>query len=434
MRMRLLAVLLLLVLLHGASRGLEREPLEVYQQRRRAVSEAVPNGLILLLGYERQEAQAVRSPFRQENNFYYLTGWNEPGAALLLIPAQSDEGAYGELLFLPPDNPSQEKWHGPQAAPDDADIRSRTGFERVLPISKLATRLNRAAKKRPHVYTLFPHRAGEGQQPEPDRREKVQSYAGDLPVTDIRAELEAMRAVKSEGEVRLIRKAVDASIEAHREAWRKIEAGLYEFQVFGPMLAAMIDRGCLRAAYAPIIGSGPNSTALHYSAGRRRLEPGEVVVMDVGGEYAHYAADLTRTVPVDGVFTERQREIYDLVLAVQRKVIATVEPGETLRGLTQMAKRYFDEAGREAVGEEMGTRFLHGVGHSVGLGVHDPIDPSQPLKAGMVITVEPGLYLPEENLGVRIEDMVLVTENGARLLSKALPKEADEIEKLMRGR
>ena len=118
--------------------------------------------------------------------------------------------------------------------------------------------------------------------------------------------------------------------------------------------------------------------------------------MDVGGEYAHYAADLTRTVPVDGVFTKRQREIYDLVLHVQRKVIAAVKPGETLRGLTHKAKRYFDEAGQDAVGEAMGARFLHGVGHSVGLGVHDPIDFSQPLKAGMVITIEPGLYLPEE--------------------------------------
>ena len=431
--MRLLAVLLLLILLHGASRGLEREPLEVYHQRRRAVSEAHPDGLILLLGYGRQEAQAVRSPFRQENNFYYLTGWNEPGAALLLIPAQGGGDAYRELLFLPPDDPSHENWHGSRAAPDDADIRSRTGFERVLPISKLATRLSGAAKNRSHVYTLFPHRAGVGQQPEPDRREKLQAYAGDLPVADIRAELEAMRAVKSEGEVRLIRKAVGASIAAHREAWRRIEAGLYEYQILGPMLAVMIDRGCLRPAYAPIIGSGPNSTALHYTAGRRRLEPGEVVVLDVGGEYAHYAADLTRTVPVDGVFTERQREIYDLVLAVQRKVFAAVKPGETLRGLTHKAKRYFDEAGREAVGEEMGVRFLHGVGHSVGLGVHDPLDPSQPLKTGMVITVEPGLYLPAEDLGVRIEDMVLVTANGALLLSKALPKEADEIEKLMRG-
>ena len=223
--MRRLAVLLLLVLPHGASRGLEREAFEVYHQRRRAVSEAHPDGLILLLGYERQEAQAVRSPFRQENNFYYLTGWNEPGAALLLIPAQGDGSVYGELLFLPPDDPSYEKWHGPRAAPDDADIRSQTGFESVLPISKLATRLSRAAKKRSHIYTLFPHRAGEGKQPEPDRREKLQAHAGEFPIADIRAQLEEMRAVKSEGEIRLIQKAVDASIAAHIEAWRRNRSG-----------------------------------------------------------------------------------------------------------------------------------------------------------------------------------------------------------------
>jgi len=430
--MRWPVLLLFFTVLQGALHGLEREPLEVYRQRRQSLVEAHRDGVIVLLGYGRDEAQAARSPFRQENNFFYLTGWNEPGAALLLVPGREKDDAYRELLFLPPDDPSSERWLGQRAAPDDAGIASRSGFENVLPVGKLKGQVKRAVKKRSLVYTLLPGRVSEGRQPEPDRRETVREYAGNTTITDIRGEVEGMRAVKSEGEVRLIQKAIDASVAAHRKAWDTIEAGQFEYQILASMLSTMMDRGCLRAAYAPIIGGGPNSTVLHYSAGTRQLRMGELVVIDVGGEYAHYAADLTRTVPVDGRFTPRQRDIYDLVLAVQRKVIAAVKPGETLHGLTQMAKRLFDEMGPEAVGESMGEHFLHGVGHNVGLAVHDPIDFSQPLKAGMVITIEPGLYLPKENLGVRIEDMLLVTANGARLLSEALSKNADEIEALMR--
>ena len=430
--MRWPVLLLLLTVLPGALHGLEREPLEVYRQRRQALAEAHRDGVIVLLGYGRDEAQAARSPFRQENNFFYLTGWNEAGAALLLIPATEKDGAYRELLFLPPDDPSSERWLGERAAPDDAGISSRSGFENILPVDKLKTQVKRAAKKRKHVYTLFPARVGEGRQPEPDRRETVREYAGNVAIADIRGAVEGMRELKSEGELRLMQKAIDASIAAHRKTWDTIEAGQFEYQILASMLSTMMDRGCLRPAYAPIIGAGPNSTVLHYSAGTRQLKAGELVVMDVGGEYAHYAADLTRTVPVDGRFTPRQRQIYDLVLAVQRKVIAAVKPGETLHGLSRMTKSLFDELGPEAVGEAMGEHFLHGVGHSVGLAVHDPIDFSQPLKAGMVITIEPGLYLPKENLGVRIEDMLLVTADGARLLSEALPKEADQIEALMR--
>jgi Xaa-Pro aminopeptidase len=430
--MRWPVFLLLLTVLQGALHGLEREPLEVYRQRRQALAETHRDGVIVLLGYGRDEAQAARSPFRQENNFFYLTGWNEPGAALLLVPGREKDSAYRELLFLPPDDPSSERWLGQRAAPDDAGIVSRSGFEKVLRVDKLKGQVKRAAKKRSHIYTLLPGRVSEGRQPEPDRRETVREYAGNTTITDIRGAVEAMRAVKSAGELRLIQTAIDASIAAHREAWNTIEAGRFEYQILASMLSTMMERGCLRPAYAPIIGGGPNATVLHYSAVTRQLKAAEVVVMDVGGEYAHYAADLTRTVPVDGRFTPRQREIYDLVLAVQRKVIAAVKPGETLHGLSRMTKSLFDEMGPEAVGESMGEHFLHGIGHSVGLAVHDPIDFSQPLKAGMVITIEPGLYLPKENLGVRIEDMLLITANGARLLSNALPKDADEIEALMR--
>jgi Xaa-Pro aminopeptidase len=441
------AICLLLASLAAPLPAIEREPLGVYGQRREALAAAHPDGVIVLLGYGEKESQSARSSFRQENNFYYLTGWNEPGAALLLIPARAGRGDgaeqagndYREVLFLPPDSPSHERWNGARAAPEDDGIAALTGVAEVRGAPELESVVSEAARNWPRIYTLFPHQESHGLQPEADRREKVNSLAGGLPLSDIRSHIERLRSIKSASEVRLIQKAIDASIAAHREAWRKVQPGAFEYELMAVMLQAMTARGCLRPAYPPIIGSGPNSTALHYSTNTRRLAQGELVLIDVGGEYAHYAADITRTVPVNGRFTARQREIHDLVLDVQEKLIAQVKPGMTLHGggpndLTEMAKTYFDELGRERAGRPLGEYFMHGVGHHVGLEVHDPVDLSRPLEPGMVITIEPGLYLPEENLGVRIEDMLLVTKDGSRLLSQALPKDAARIERLMRIR
>jgi len=194
--------------------------------------------------------------------------------------------------------------------------------------------------------------------------------------------------------------------------------------------------GCRRSAYAPIVGSGPNSTILHYSRNSRRMDEGEVVVMDVAAECNNYASDITRTVPANGKFSARQREIYDIVLGAQRAAIAAVKPGMTIpkkspNSLYQIAYDYINTHGKDLHGEPLGKYFTHGLSHHVGLDVHDESDTKEPLKAGMVITIEPGIYIPEENIGVRIEDVVLVTETGAKVLSAALPVDPDEIERAM---
>jgi Xaa-Pro aminopeptidase len=185
-----------------------------------------------------------------------------------------------------------------------------------------------------------------------------------------------------------------------------------------------------------MIASGPNSVVLHYSANRRRIEPGDLVVMDAGGEYKGYATDVTRTIPATGKFTPRQREIYDIVLAAQKAAIAAVKPGMSLLGgsstsVRKIALDYIETHGKDMHGGSLGKYFVHGLGHFVGLEVHDPGSFDRRLEPGMVITIEPGIYIPEENLGVRIEDTLLVTAGGAEVLSSALPKEADEIEKLV---
>jgi Xaa-Pro aminopeptidase len=173
---------------------------------------------------------------------------------------------------------------------------------------------------------------------------------------------------------------------------------------------------------------------LHYSQNTRTVDNGEVVLMDAAAECAMYSSDVTRTIPASGKFTARQREIYDIVLGAQQAVIAAIKPGALLRGpnsLTEIAKKYIDSHGKDLHGNTLGKYFTHGVSHHVGLDVHDAFDAAMPLAENMVITVEPGIYIPEERLGVRIEDVVLVTATSARILSSALPRDAGEIEKAL---
>ena len=432
---RLAAALTLIALLSASA--IEREPADVYRERRHELARSHPDGVILLFGYGEKEAQSPRSHFYQESNFYYLTGWDEPGAALLLVPPKPPDHAYREVLFLPPVNPAAARWTGARTHAGTPDAGLKTGFDEVSEEAALFSTVEAALGVHPKLYSLLWKASSYGQQPEPDRRDRLRQLTPEHEPLDLRPTLTRMRSIKSASEIALIQKAVDATAAAHRRAWTNVRPGRFEYQIMAPMLAEMISRGCLRPAYPPIIGSGPNATVLHYIRTSRRLEPGELVLMDVGGEYAHYAADITRTVPVSGEFSSRQRKIYELVLGAQQAVIGAVKPGMKLGGhgrasLHQLAMQYFEKHGRGVLDGAVANLFPHGIGHHVGLEVHDPAGPGVPLEPGMVITVEPGLYFSEEGLGVRIEDMVLVTPGGARVLSESLPRTVHEIERAMR--
>jgi Xaa-Pro aminopeptidase len=254
-------------------------------------------------------------------------------------------------------------------------------------------------------------------------------------VKDAAPPLYAMRQVKSAGEIALLQKAVDLSIDAQIAAMHAMRPGLYEYQIAARMKEVHEMGGCEREAYAPIVGTGLNSTVLHYSALTEQIKDGDVVVMDVGGEYGGYAADITRTVPANGKFTPRQREIYEIVLGAQNAAIAAVKPGAKLYGdkesLMQISTEYINTHGKDKDGKPLGKYYIHGISHHLGLDVHDPGDRNRPLEPGMVVTVEPGIYIPEEKIGVRIEDDVLVTADGYRILTEHLPRTADEIEAVM---
>jgi Xaa-Pro aminopeptidase len=403
---------------------------------------------VVLFGYEDvsfgladPERKSPESTFRQEENFYYLTGHRQEGAALLLVPQTAEAKAAGlapETLYLPPRDRQREAWDGARMGPDDSGIQERTGFARVKPMPELRGDLERAAKVFPKMHTLLPRQEEGAQRTHAGHwLAWLKQAAPQVQFENARPAVGAMRQVKSPREQELLRAAIERSMEAHREAMRALRPGMHEYEIAALMKASFERAGCERPGYPPIVGSGSNSTVLHHAEPRREMQAGEVVVIDVGAECAGYTADITRTLPVNGQFTQRQREIYEIVLGAQNAVLAAMKPGMTMaregpNSLYKIAFDYINTHGKDSKGEPLGKYFIHGLGHHIGLQVHDAGDPNRALEPGMILTVEPGIYIPEENLGVRIEDIVLVTEKGAVLLTASLPRTADGVERAMR--
>jgi Xaa-Pro aminopeptidase len=430
--------LLLVALLAPVLRAWEREPLNMFAERR-AKLVATINAPIVLFGYTGHEEANPSYVFMQEENFYYLTGHNEEGAALLLVPESAEQKGWSgprEILYLPTRNLDEEKWNGPRLGPDDPGIQEKTGFSHVENFSKLHDTLTALAKNSPEIYTELPGPHDEGYPHAANWSKWVKEAAPQSSIKDVSSAVGTLRAIKSPGELKLIQKAIDPSIDAHLEAMKMMWPGLYEYQVAARMVEIHAFAGCETEAYSPIVGTGIDSTVLHYNKLDRKIAAGDIVLLDVGGQYSGYASDITRTIPANGKFTLRQREIYEIVLGAQNAALEALKPGMTLGGpvstsLQKIAMDYIDSHGKDREGHSLGRYYIHGLSHHVGLDVHDSSGPSRPLEPGMVITIEPGIYIPEENIGVRIEDDVLITPNGYKLLTARLPRSPDEIEKIM---
>ena len=423
----------------------EREPLSVFHERRaRLIHDTGSDGVIVLYGYVEADVAASVTSFRQNEEFYYLTGWNEPGAIMLLTPKTHPTGAEaelgGEILYIPAHNRSEEKWTGPKLAPEDAGAPARTGFPTVRNIAQFPSDLQEALKGYSRIYTELTPQPESGEECfQADMVKKIRDKAPQASLADVRLTIAHMRAVKSAGEIVLIRKAVDASVEAHFAAMKAVKPGAWEYEISALMKYEFERRGCEWPSYPPIVGAGFFSTVLHYDQDRNQMNDGDVVVMDVAGSYGGYASDITRTLPVNGHFTPRQREIYEIVLGAQNAALAAAKPGMFVgrrgaKGLNEIAYEYINTHGKDLHGQPLGPYFIHGLSHPIGLNVHDPIDYNRALEPGMVITMEPGIYLPEEKIGVRIEDDILVTPDGNELLTRRLPRALEEIEKVMAGK
>jgi Xaa-Pro aminopeptidase len=378
-------------------------PVTLLAARRAALLERLREGVAVvpaakLRSIERDYPQD--SDYRESNDFFYLTGLEAPGGRLVLVARTS--GPDSTILYLPEPEPGHERWTGGSLGPG-AEASRLSGIADVRPMPGDSARLTEPRR---------------GLEP--------------VPMHELTAELAALRQIKDADEIRRLRRAVAITTDALLEAMAKAEPGMYEYELEAIIEYGFRRRGAERLGFPSIVGSGPNGTILHYDDNRRRMAEGELVVIDVGAEYGYYSADLTRTLPVSGRFTPRQRALYELVLGAQQAAIDSVRPGTDLGALNRIARGYLRaHSGNLCGGPSCDRYFIHGLSHWLGMNVHDPGSYLRRLEPGMVLTVEPGIYLPAEGLGIRIEDVVLVTPAGAEVVSSGLPRSPDGVERAM---
>jgi Xaa-Pro aminopeptidase len=437
---------------HGAGgHGRGIKPAEYARRRRQLMRMAGADSIVILpAAPERLRSGDSHYPYRQDSDLWYLTGFGEPEAVLVLVPGRS----HGEaLLFCRERDPEREAWDGPRAGPEGAV--EAFGMDDAYPIGDLDEILPGLIEGRSKVYYHL------GRDSEFDlkligwvNRVRAQLRQASSPHEFLALGhlLHDLRLFKSRAEIRLMRAAAAIAGEGHRRAMAAVRPGLYEYEIEAELLHAFRRRGAV-AAYEPIVGAGANACVLHYRANAARLAAGDLLLIDAGAELAGYASDITRTLPVDGRYSKPQRAIYELVLAAQQAAIAAVRPGASWIAPHEAAVEVLAD-GLLRLGLLKGTLsqclkkhgyrrfYMHKTGHWLGLDVHDVGDyridgEYRMLEPGMVLTIEPGLYIAPgsrgvaarwQGIGVRIEDDVLVTADGAEVLSADVPKEVDAVE------
>ena len=443
-----------------------------YASRRAAVVSGLPSGVLLAFGARAPEQDYIN--FYQSSNFNYLTGFNEPEAALVLVVR--DGVIVGlPMLFLQPSDPAREVWEGHRLGVDAArrmlgvDARPTATLDRVID-SLFAAGVPRA------LHVVGDYRASRQLRTIDDQRvTAIVARNEGVTAQSINSRVNARRGVRSAAELDLLRKAIAITVDAHREAGKAIEPGMNEFEVQGLIEYTFRRNGSARPGFGSIVGSGPNSTTLHYNANDRFIERGDVIVIDIGAAYRGYSADVTRTYPASGTFSPAQREIYTAVRSAQEaaeKAAAVNGPAAALTraaeaslkqslarlGLIESADATY-ECGSGSRCSQLSLYYMHGLGHPIGLDVHDPgvATGSGNLVPGSAYTIEPGIYvrgnlleiIPDTpankamiekirpavekyaNIGVRIEDDYIVTDRAIEWVSQA-PRELAEVEALMR--
>ncbi len=392
--------------------------------------------------------------FRQDSDFFYLTGFEEPDAIAVVKPAETNKYS----LFVRPRDPEREIWDGRRAGVEGAV--SEFGADAAFPIADFNSKLREMLIDMEILY----YRLGVNRELDETIIREIAAMRGvnrkpihaPQTIVDPASIIHEMRVVKSPEELEIMQTAADIAAEAHVEAMKAARPGMQEYQIEALIEQIFRRRGAAGPAYTSIVGGGPNATVLHYINNDAELRDGDLLLIDAGAEYKGYASDITRTFPINGRYTKAQREIYDLVLKTQMSCVEMVRPGVTHDQLKQHSIEMLTEGmvelgllkgePEELIKEKKHEQFyMHGLGHMIGIDVHDVGryyfgEDSRPLEPGVVMTVEPGLYIspntkdiPEQYLGigVRIEDDVLCTNNGPRVLTNKVPKQADEIEALM---
>ena len=435
-------------------------PVKSFSERRRHLTSQMQKGVAIIpTAPEQLRNRDAYYPYRFDSYFYYLTGFGEPEAVLVMV-AGVDEGASKHILFCRDKDLEREIWDGFRYGPEAA--REAFDFDETYPILKLDEMLPKLMAGQPAVYCALGHDTewdmrvtGWINQIRQQARSGVTAPAG---IYDIRLLLDEMRLFKSAEELQVMRRAAEISSGAHRRAMRKTRPGMSEYEVEAELLHEFRRHGAQAPAYTSIVAGGANACVLHYVENNARLNDGDLLLIDAGCELDGYAADITRTFPVNGKFSPVQRDLYQLVLAAQAAAINAVRPGHAWdapheAALRVLAQGFIDfglchgSVDTVLQSEDYKRFYMHRTGHWLGLDVHDAGDYKRDgewrlLEPGMTLTVEPGCYVrPADNvpghfwnIGVRIEDDVLVTETGCEVLTSAAPKTVAEIEELMQDR
>lgn len=428
---------------------------EEFFKRRAKLLNAIGNdgAAILFAADECVRSGDVHYPFRQESDFFYFTGFNEPEAVAVLLP-----GRY--ILFNRAKDAKLERWLGPIAGQQGALEKFKADLS--FDINLIDEKLTEFLVGRKNIYyprgkktrwdTAVLHWVSKLQ-----TANEQKGFPG-IQIADVRELSSNMRLIKSSEELKIIEKVAELSSAAHCAAMKTCRPGIYEFELEASLNYVLARNGCRFPAYPAIVGGGKNACILHYVENNSELRDGDLVLVDAGGELEGYAADITRTYPVNGKFTREQAAVYDLVLAAQMAVINAIEPGVSWNVLQEIAVKILSE-GLVSLGIIKGSAkdvirlktysdyYMHNIGHWLGLDVHDSgnykiDDHWRILEPGMVFTVEPGLYLSPSkalnerwwNIGIRIEDDIVVTTSGCNVLTSGVPKERSEIEQLMASR
>lgn len=432
---------------------------QTYARRRRRLLQALPPGSVALvagatLATRNRDAEY---PFRQHSDFYYLTGFNEPDALLLLKPGRSE----GEVvLFCPPRDPALEIWTGYRAGPEGCV--ERFGADQAFTLDEIDEQVPLLLDGARSIY--YPLGCDEQLDARVrgwlnavrDRARQGAEAPEELVLLDNL--LHEMRLFKDDEELAVMRRAAEISAQAHCEAMRLARPGIHEYELEGRIISHCTAAGARFQAYSPIVGGGANACILHYINNDAPIADGDLVLIDAGCELDCYASDITRTFPVNGRFSAEQRALYELVLKTNEACIELIRPGLpwnavhdlSVKMLTQgLVELGLLEGEVEALIESGAYRefYMHRIGHWLGMDVHDVGNYKlngewRPLEPGMVMTIEPGLYISPHNdrveprwrgIGIRIEDDVLVTRDGAEVLTAGVPKSVDAIEALMAG-
>jgi Xaa-Pro aminopeptidase len=413
---------------------------EEFSARRAALMDRLQNGAVILFG---DAAAPAGSHFRQDNDFYYFAGNEDLGAILVVVPVSR-----ASYLFLPPQTAREKMMDGANLL-ENPEAKAKAGFTEIFPSSYLDEFLARSlgrfsgrfhlrlsprdsldeARSETGLFDGRRARSHYNDQLSADlyRIEKLRQRYPQMELVDLTPVVDEMRAIKTPAEIEALRRNGRLSAEAVRQAMLAGQPGVYEYEIEAAAVSVVLKGGARGAAYAPIVGSGPNSCILHYDENARRVGPGDVVLMDFGADLDHLAMDITRTWPASGRFTDEQRETYRAVLEVQKACIEAYKPGATPQDVRDHVAAVMKSKGIDPHGLE------GGFGHGVGLSVHD-VPLGGVLKEGMVFAIEPGLYDEKKGFGVRIEDTVLITKTGCEVLTAGVPKEIAEIEKLLAGR